>query len=186
MTLATNSRLVPDSIRGNPSAPLLSCYSRTDNALDLPSHQRKASLILGVAVALGMKALRVEEKYVHPKIEVKIQGEDKAFDTVLDAIQKKNAGRADEAFVLLLDEAIKNPLRKDVVETLWDVGVEVGRAEESAKFFIPLIAKEVIELCLRNPEIPAEQKAKLQKELDDLNKKMETSSGPDRQSGVHR
>lgn len=97
----------------------------------------------GVVVALGMKALKIEEKHVHSKIEAKIQVGDRVFETVVKAIQKKNAGRTDEAYALLLDEARKNPLRKDVVESLWEFGIEMGKADESTTYFINLIESEI-------------------------------------------
>jgi len=99
--------------------------------------------VVGVAVALGIRALKVEEKYVQPRIEAKIKRDDKGLGVVVDAIQKKNAGRAEEAYALLLEEARKNPTCENVIETLWDIGVGMGRVEESTRFFIKLIENEV-------------------------------------------
>ncbi len=97
----------------------------------------------GVLVALGMKHLKIEEKYIHPKIEAKLESQEGGVDVVITALQKKNMGRSDEAFGLLLEEAHKNPLRKDVVDALWDIGVEMGNGSEAAKFFIRLIENEI-------------------------------------------
>ncbi len=99
--------------------------------------------VFGVLVALGMKHLKIEEKYIHPKIEAKLESQEGGVDVVIKALQKKNMGRIDEAYGLLLDEAQRNPLRKDVVDALWDVGVEMGKGDEAAKFFIKLIESEV-------------------------------------------
>jgi hypothetical protein len=99
--------------------------------------------IFGVAVVLGMMYFKIEEKYIHPKIEAKIQAGEGAVDVVITAIHKKNMGRIDEAYELLLEEARKNPTRKDVVDVLWDVGVEMEKADEAARFFIKTIENEI-------------------------------------------
>lgn len=99
--------------------------------------------VFGVLVALGMKHLKIEEKYIHPKIEAKVQKEEGAVDVLVTAMRKKNMGRIDEAYDLLLEEARKSPMRKDVVDALWDVGLEMGNGEEASRFFIKLIENEV-------------------------------------------
>jgi len=99
--------------------------------------------VFGVLVAVGMKYLKIEEKYIHPKIESKLQSGEGAVDVVITAMQKKNMGRIDEAYDLLLEEARKHPTRKDVVDALWDVGVEMGNGEEAAGYFAKLIESEV-------------------------------------------
>lgn len=99
--------------------------------------------VVGIVVALGIRALKVEEKYVHPKIEAKIKVDDKGLGIVVDAIQKKNSGRAEEAYAMLLEEARRNPTCENVIETLWDIGVGLGRIEESTRFFVKLIENEI-------------------------------------------
>jgi membrane associated rhomboid family serine protease len=99
--------------------------------------------VFGVLVAVGLKYLKIEEKYIHPKIEAKVQSGEGAVDVVITAMHKKNMGRIDEAYDILLDEAKKNPMRKDVVDALWDVGIEMGNGEEAAPFFVKLIENEV-------------------------------------------
>jgi membrane associated rhomboid family serine protease len=99
--------------------------------------------VFGVFVAVGMKHLKIEEKYIHPKIEAKIQNGEGAVDVVITAMHKKNMGRIDEAYDILLEEARKIPMRKDVVDALWDVGIEMGNGEEAARYFVKLIESEV-------------------------------------------
>jgi membrane associated rhomboid family serine protease len=99
--------------------------------------------VLGAGVALAMMYFKIEEKYIHPKIEAKIEAEEGPIDVVITAVQKKNTGMIDEAYALLLDEAKKNPTRKDVVDLLWDYGVEMGKADEAAKYFIKTIETEI-------------------------------------------
>ena len=99
--------------------------------------------VLGMAVAFGMNTFKIEEKYIHPKIEAKVQAGDAEFDVVSQAIRMKNLGMANEAYILLLDEARKNPASGDVVETLWELGKEVGETEATNGIFIKMIEREI-------------------------------------------
>jgi len=99
--------------------------------------------VFGVLVALGIKHFKIVEKHIHPKIEAKIQNGEGTIDAVITAVHKKNMGRIDEAYDILMEEAKKNPMRKDVVDVLWDVGIEMGKGEEAARYFIKLIESEV-------------------------------------------
>jgi membrane associated rhomboid family serine protease len=99
--------------------------------------------IFGVLVAAGFKYFKIEEKYIHPKIEAKLQSGEGTVDVVITAMHKKNMGRIDKAYDILLEEARKNPTRKDVVDALWDVGIEMGKAKEAALYYVKLIESEV-------------------------------------------
>jgi len=99
--------------------------------------------VFGVVAALGVKYFKIEEKYVHPKIDAQTSYVDEGFQALEDATEKKNAGKSDEAFTLLLEVARKNPGHKDLVEGLWELGVEIGKEKESAKFLIALVESEI-------------------------------------------
>jgi membrane associated rhomboid family serine protease len=99
--------------------------------------------VFGVVVALGVKYFRLEEKYIHPKIEAQTSYVDEGFQALEDATEKKNAGQPAEAFALLIEAARKNPGHKDLIEGLWELGVETGREDESAKFLIALVESEI-------------------------------------------
>ena len=99
--------------------------------------------VLGAGVALAMMHFKIEEKYIHPKIEAKIEAQEGPTDVVITAVQRKNTGMIDEAYALLLEEARKNPTRKDVVDLLWDYGLEMGKADEAAKYFVKTIETEI-------------------------------------------
>jgi len=99
--------------------------------------------VLGMAVAFGMSTFKIEEKYIHPKIETKIQDEDAGFDIVNQAIRMKNLGMVNEAYILLLDEARHNPTRREVVEALWQMGKEVGEIEATNGIFVKMIEREI-------------------------------------------
>ena len=99
--------------------------------------------LFGVVVAWGMKAFKIEEKYIHPKIESQISFVDEGFRAHDEALKLRLAGNVDEAFALLVDTARKHPSNQDVVESLWNLGNEIGRESEAAEFMVRLIENEV-------------------------------------------
>jgi len=99
--------------------------------------------IFGVVVAAGMKRFKIEEKYVHPKIEAQVHFVDEGYKAFEEATQKINEGKADDAYALLLVAARKNAMDKDVVEGLWNQGKELGREKEAAEFYIRMIESEI-------------------------------------------
>jgi hypothetical protein len=90
-----------------------------------------------------MKYFKIEEKYVRPKIDAQTSYVNEGFQALEDATEKKNVGKSDEAYVLLLEAAKKNPKHKELVEGLWEFGVEMGKENELAKFLIALVESEV-------------------------------------------
>jgi len=99
--------------------------------------------ILGLVVAAGMKRLKIEEKYVHPKIEAQVHFMDEGYKAFEEATQKINEGKSDEAYALLLSAARKNPKDKDVVEGLWNQANLLGKEKEAAEFYIRMIESEI-------------------------------------------
>ena len=99
--------------------------------------------IFGVVVAAGMKRFKIEEKYVHPKIEAQVHFVDEGYKAFEEATQKRNEGKSDEAYALFLVAARKNPMDKDVVEGLWNQGKELGKEKEAAEFYIRMIESEI-------------------------------------------
>ncbi|MEE9389976.1 MAG: rhomboid family intramembrane serine protease, partial [Candidatus Aminicenantaceae bacterium] len=99
--------------------------------------------LFGVVVAAGMKRFKIEEKYVHPKIEAQVHFVDEGYKAFEEATQKRNEGKTDEAYALLLVAARKNPMDKDVVEGLWNQGKELGKEKEAAEFYIRMIESEI-------------------------------------------
>jgi hypothetical protein len=99
--------------------------------------------VLGMGIAVGMNALKIEEKLIHPKIQAKLQSGEGGFDIVSHAIRQKNLGLLRNAYDVLLEEAVKNPGQREVVETLWEFGNEMGQPDEAAHFLTKLIEKEI-------------------------------------------
>jgi membrane associated rhomboid family serine protease len=99
--------------------------------------------VFGVVAALGIKHFKIEEKYVRPKIDAQTSYVDEGFQALEDATEKKNAGKSDEAYTLLLEAAKKNPKHKELIEGLWELGIELGKENELAKFLMALVESEI-------------------------------------------
>jgi len=99
--------------------------------------------LFGVVVAFGMKYLRIEEKYIHPKIEAQVRFVDEGYKAFEEATQKINEGKPEEAYALLLGATRKNPMNRDLVEGLWNQGKELGKEKEAAEFYIRMIESEI-------------------------------------------
>lgn len=99
--------------------------------------------VFGLAAGIGLKFFKMEEKYIQPKIETKIGFADEGLEIVTEALGKKKAGFFEEAYDLLLSGAEKFPSDQDIVETLWDTAVELGRESEAAPFMGKLMEKEI-------------------------------------------
>jgi membrane associated rhomboid family serine protease len=99
--------------------------------------------IFGLVMAAVMKRFKIEEKYVHPKIEAQVHFVDEGYKAFEEATQKINEGKSDEAYALLLSAARKNPKDKEVVEGLWNQANELGKEKEAAEFYIRMIESEI-------------------------------------------
>ncbi len=99
--------------------------------------------VFGVVAAIGVKYFRIEEKYVQPKIEAQTSYEDEGFVALEEAEQMKDGGKSDAAYARLVEAARRNPRHKELIEGLWELGAEMGKENESARFLIALIESEV-------------------------------------------
>ncbi len=88
----------------------------------------------GALVALGMKRLRIEERFIHPEIEAKITTRAASAGIIERAFAAREGGRPEEAFSILLEAARQHPADPDLPPALWQVAVETGRAGEAAPF----------------------------------------------------
>ena len=121
--------------------------------------------VLGAAIAYGIKLLKVEEKYIHHKIEAKIDTGDEIPNTINTIIKRKNAGRHGEAFMLLLDLQKKAPSTPEMSETLWNLGAQIGLRYEYKDFFIPHIEKDIRR---EHMELASAHYRRLKEELPDI------------------
>ncbi|MFC2167802.1 rhomboid family intramembrane serine protease [Acidobacteriota bacterium] len=99
--------------------------------------------LLGVAVAYGMKIFKVEEKFIHTKIEAKIDTGDNLPKSINEVIKLKQSGKIGEAFYLLSELVSKHATNPETAERLWDLGTDLGINKESERFFTTIIEKEI-------------------------------------------
>jgi membrane associated rhomboid family serine protease len=95
----------------------------------------------GVGVALVMRILDVEARYINPSIESKVT---LASNPVIDQAEKlRGEGRAEEAFDLLRDELRRDIQNYDASLALWDTACELDRARQVASAFTRVIRGDV-------------------------------------------
>jgi len=95
----------------------------------------------GLLFALGIKALRIEERFIYPKIEKKLTTRS---NPMLDqALEAREAGRAEEAFELLAREVSRHPDDRDAALAFWDAATAVERPEKAAEVLVRVLRGEV-------------------------------------------
>jgi len=99
--------------------------------------------IFGAAAALLIKFTKIEEKFVAPKIEAQTTYVNKSYVAYEEAMQVLATGDKEKAFAILMDAARKDSSNQDVIETLWNTALDMGRIDEVAPFLSRLIEREV-------------------------------------------
>ena len=99
--------------------------------------------IFGVAGAFAIKYLKIEEKFVAPKVEAQTTYVNKSFVAYEEAMQVLADGDKEKAYTILIDAAKQDPSNPDVIEALWNIASETGRTGEVAPFLARLVDREV-------------------------------------------
>jgi len=101
----------------------------------------------GFAFGLGaaglIKAMRIEEQYLHAAIESKVRSTVISNEAVDRALEAQLAGQSDRAFEMLSTEARKAPGNYDAALAFWGVAVELGRAAEAAPAILKTIQHQL-------------------------------------------
>ncbi|UCH97091.1 MAG: rhomboid family intramembrane serine protease [Candidatus Aminicenantes bacterium] len=98
--------------------------------------------IFGAIGGVVVKYLKIEEKYVAPKVEAETAFVDKSHQTYEEAMQLLNAGERDKAYTMLMDSVKKDPCHQDSVEALWNLSAEMAVAHEVAPYLTRLMERE--------------------------------------------
>lgn len=104
--------------------------------------------IFGICGALLIKFLKIEEKFVAPKVEAQTTYVNKGFVAYEEAMQVLADGNKDMAFAILMDAAREDSSNQDVIEALWNTALDLGRTGEVTPFFTRLIEREVQQVRL--------------------------------------
>lgn len=100
--------------------------------------------VFGAAAAMGMKFLKVEKKYINPKIEAQTTYVNESYKTFEEASRLMiDDEKKDQAYAMLLEAAQKDPTYQEVVETLWNLCLEIGKEHEAAPFLVNLLENEM-------------------------------------------
>jgi membrane associated rhomboid family serine protease len=93
--------------------------------------------LAGVALALGIRAKRIEERFIHPAIESKITVS--CNPVIEEALQARAEGDEERAYALLARGAREHGEDPDLVGAFWDVAVALGRRGAAARALVELI-----------------------------------------------
>jgi membrane associated rhomboid family serine protease len=99
--------------------------------------------VFGIAGAFLIKYLKIEEKFVAPKVEAETTYVNKSFVAYEEAMQVLADGDKEKAYTILIDAAKQDPSNQDVIEALWNIASETGRTGEVAPFLTRLVEREV-------------------------------------------
>jgi membrane associated rhomboid family serine protease len=95
----------------------------------------------GVLVALGMRAVRFEERWMDSVVDRKIGVV--SNDGVEAAMTLMEAGEHEQAYDMLSREVKRDPRNREAAQALWDVAGVLGRAAQAAPGMLRLIREEV-------------------------------------------
>jgi hypothetical protein len=95
----------------------------------------------GALVAVAMRAVKIEERWIDPIVDRKIGAVDN--DGVEAAMALAEEGDSEQAFEMLSREVRRNPRNREATQALWDVGGTLGRAAEVAPSLLRLIRDEI-------------------------------------------
>lgn len=105
--------------------------------------------IFGIAGAFLIKFLKIEKKFVAPKVEAQTTYVNKSFVAYEEAMQLLTAGDKDNAYIKLMESAKEDPTNQDVIETLWNIAPEIGKTSEVAPLLTRLIEREIQQAKLK-------------------------------------
>jgi len=96
-----------------------------------------AGFVFGVGVALLVKRLAIEERFLDPMVEKRqIVHEVRSVETALDRARE---GRVDEAIALLEGDLEHNPRDADAASALWSIAAAAGREAQAAHRMVPAL-----------------------------------------------
>lgn len=99
--------------------------------------------VFGIIGALLIKFLKIEEKFVTPKLESDTAYVNKSLVAYEEAMQMMADGDKEKAYAILMDAAKEGTSNQDVIEALWNIAAEMGRIGEVAPLLARLIEREI-------------------------------------------
>jgi len=90
--------------------------------------------LFGFLIAVIISFLGIEKKFIAPKIEKKTSFVNESFSLHEQAVSLQSEGKKEESFALLLEGAKKDPNYTDIVESLWNLSLDLNRQQEAAYY----------------------------------------------------
>ena len=100
--------------------------------------------VFGVLIALGMKYLKIEEKYINPVIQAKMTYVNPSYARYEEAMELRDNGKVDEAYVKLKEAIQGDRVDTEVIDAFWHMSLEIKKTKEAAPYFLRYIQKEII------------------------------------------
>ncbi len=97
--------------------------------------------LFGIGVALSIRMLKIEKRFIHNAIEAKTTVVNNAV--VAEAMDAQDAGNTDEAMASLSGEVQRNPGNAEAVLALWGLAVGASRVPEAVPALQRLLREEV-------------------------------------------
>ncbi|MCP4217415.1 MAG: rhomboid family intramembrane serine protease [bacterium] len=98
--------------------------------------------VFGVVFALLIRFLKIEERFIAPKVEAETTFVNKSFKVYEEASQLIEEGKKEEAYAKLLEGVKADPTYRDNVDFLWNLGADMGKQQEASKYVIRLIEND--------------------------------------------
>jgi membrane associated rhomboid family serine protease len=99
--------------------------------------------IIGAVIALGMKQLRIEERFLSPAIESSLEAEVVSNPAIDQAMEANTAGATDRAYRILAEEHRRHPANIDVGLALWRIAEKANRSEQAVPAMLRVIQEEI-------------------------------------------
>jgi membrane associated rhomboid family serine protease len=99
--------------------------------------------VFGAAGGLAIKFLKIEQKFVAPKVEAQTTYVNKSFVLYEEAMQVQAGGDKEKAYAILMDAAKEDSSNQDVIEALWNIAPGIGRTGEVVPLLTRLIEREI-------------------------------------------
>jgi len=99
--------------------------------------------VFGMTFATAMARLRIEERFIHPTIDAKVNVQVIDNPALDEAAAAEADGRPADAFGILADALRADPRNRDLALAVWDVGLRHGWTMQAAPAMIHVIGDEV-------------------------------------------
>jgi len=99
--------------------------------------------VFGIGGAFLIQFLKIEKKYVIPKLKAKTTYVNESVLVYDEAMKELNVGNKEAAYHMLMDLAKEQPYKRKIMDTLWQTAVGLSQTAQVAPLMTRLIEREV-------------------------------------------